>query len=182
VRLWSFLALSIPLLAHAEWRYWIEPIGSDDPLAVLVLNDLNNRGEVVGEALSDRTRGFYWRNGQHKDLDPLLGPSRYFSSASSINDRAQIVGAFMDDTFNVHGNLVEGNRSKLLPAVFSEPTHINIRGQDALVASRDPRKTGLTLSVAYKINELGQILAFGREMSGSTIRDRWVLLSLRWSR
>ena len=337
LRHWLVVALWFPLLAHADFRYWIEPIDVGDPTAALVVNDLNNRGEVVGEVFGNRTKGFYWRNGQYKDLDPLLGPSRYFSSAASINDRSQIVGAAMDDQFNLHGKLVDGNRTKSLPEAFTEPTHINIRGQvvtrgeagsfvlhrgqvvplqalsssrpvtaplgfnnwgvvvgesvaqdgfarpvawlppyrdvmplplptgyvsgqaraindrgqivgalqsdlprlrafswkngrssllrklyadqrhseatdindfgvvvgytvnndgaqiatlwlgnaaydlNRLVSPRDPRGAAMTLMVAYKINELGQILAIGRETIGTDTRDRWVLLSL-WRR
>ena len=66
-------------------------------------NEINIHSQIVGESTVDNlnpfTRAFIWENGTMTDLNTLIDPSSgwVLESASSINDRGQIIGI---GTFN----------------------------------------------------------------------------------
>lgn len=63
-----------------------------------VANDINNKGQVVGNSYTDRPgypqlHAAYWENGEIKDLGTL--PGGFTSMAESINEHGSIVGSSM---------------------------------------------------------------------------------------
>jgi probable HAF family extracellular repeat protein len=108
--------------------------------------DINNRGEVVGEALitekgyGDYRHAFIYSNGAIRDLgDILTTPRRYKSSAWAVNDSGQVVGevsGLSSGPFLSRAFLYTGGAMRDLGALgdpsensFSAAYDVNNRGQ-----------------------------------------------------
>jgi probable HAF family extracellular repeat protein len=101
--LWAVLG-AIMLATCVLVGGWSEPAKAAPPPAQLSItdlgtlggsfsqaNDINNRGQVVGEATtSGAIHAFLWENGKMTDLGTLPGGS--LSEALGINNRGQVVG------------------------------------------------------------------------------------------
>lgn len=90
-------------------------------------DDLNLHGEVVGHmAQGDAVRAFLFSNGSLTDLGTLGGAS---SSASSINDRGQIVGNALLADGTPRGYLYSGGTMTALPSTsYTTAAAINNAG------------------------------------------------------
>ena len=122
---------------------WHNGTASDlGTLGGLVLSpfDINNRGQVVGSAVSpDGTifLAFLWQNGVATSLGTL--PPDVFSLALGINDRGQIVGDSCDMSFSCRAFLWQNGTMTELNSLVHDPNApfletgngINSRGQIA---------------------------------------------------
>ncbi len=107
---------------------------------------INDSGEVVGQsaAAGQVLHAFVWRSGGMEDLGTLPGDNR--SYASSINNRAQIVGWSGHAT----GVIIDYTHAVL----WSDGTIVNLE-------EFIPADSGWTLDIAAAINSSGQIAGTG---------------------
>jgi probable HAF family extracellular repeat protein len=152
-RLYAALAVLTSLLVSspATWAdpgyRLIEIVDTDD--ADLQVNDLNNRGEVVGSRLLPGGRhAFHWRNGQLTDLHDVIAPKAIATGAAAINDWSTIIGT---------------TTSPELPA-------FRLRGTQVTPLTIVPGETNV---IASDINNRGQIIgsSFGGALEGSFFLD-----------
>ncbi|MBV9037887.1 MAG: DUF3466 family protein [Acidobacteriaceae bacterium] len=147
-------------------------------------NSINNRGQIAGDSnlvfSGSIFHAFLYSNGALQDLGTLGGRT---SSASSINDRGQVVGEAATTTFNVNHAFLYSNGTMqdlgTLGGYNSTANSINNSGQVVGTADRvgpshaflysngvmmdlndliDP-SLGIRLTEAYGINDSGQIAA-----------------------
>ncbi len=144
-------------------------------------NDINNQGQVVGQASypDNRTRAFLWEDGTMTDLGTLGGPN---SGAFAINDAGQIVGFANTNNFSRAFILENGNMTEI--GTFGGPNSlaydINNSGQVVGVADtlQHPNKRAFIFegdslrflgtlggyeSWAYAINNSGQVVGTARD-------------------
>lgn len=108
------------------------------------LNDLNNRGEVVGGAENDgRYNGFYWAAG--RGVVPLAHGAGELGIGIDINERGEMAGALRPETAD------DAWRAVRWPSYAAAPIDLNAR------LYRAP--AGLQLSWALRINDRGEIVA-----------------------
>jgi len=107
---------------------------------LLFPSDINNRGQIVGQAVSsDGTVevAFLWQNGVFTELGTL--PPDVFSLADGINDKGQIVGQSCDQDFDCRAFLWQDGTMTELNTLVHDPNapflesanSINSRGQIA---------------------------------------------------
>jgi probable HAF family extracellular repeat protein len=133
--------------------------------------DVNDRGQVVGETSTDtdyQTDAFIWQHGVMTDLGTLGG---HGARVTDINDRGQVVGSDVTPDRQVHAVLWQDG--KVIDLGPGEARAINNRGQivgDTQADSNAPRygvlwENGRTVrlseqpSSATAINDEGQIAA-----------------------
>jgi probable extracellular repeat, HAF family len=164
-------------------------IGSGNFCEAYGINDL---GDIVGNANTvsgGQPRGFLWRNGSFTDLGSLIGPSAGASTAVDINNSGLIAGTsnggiavvwrngvietlpalaggttynFVTDVNN-NGDVVGYGQS---PSGVHLDTPILWRGGTAIDLGRWP---GGTFSVAYGMNDNGQIVGEGNLVDGGPV-------------
>jgi len=113
-------------------------LGGDGQFAGIYASGLNNLGQVVG--VSDTTgdagfHGFLWQKGHITDLGTL--PGDFYSSATAISDRGQVVGVSLDVNFNPRAVIWQNgkiaNINDLVPAdttlILQTGCSINAEGQ-----------------------------------------------------
>jgi probable HAF family extracellular repeat protein len=113
-------------------------LGGDGHFNGIFATGLNNLGQVVG--VSDTTgdasfHGFLWKEGHMTDLGPL--PGDFYSYATSISDRGQVLGLSLDANFNARAVIWQGgtivNLNDLVPAdttlILQTACSINGKGQ-----------------------------------------------------
>lgn len=108
------------------------------------LEDLNNRGEVVGGAeINGRFTAFYWASG--RGVLPLPRGAGELSAVVDINERGEMAGALRPESAD------EAWRAVRWPSYAAAPIDLNAR------LYRAP--AGLQLSWALRINDRGEIVA-----------------------
>ncbi|WP_043341888.1 hypothetical protein [Belnapia moabensis] len=114
-------------MAIDQSAYTFTPVTLPGIDGVPLLQDINNRGDIVGEF--DALHGFLLRNGEVTVLDV---PGAIRTVAQGINDRGDIVGTYLDPEFILHGFLYRHGDYTLLDipgADYTDVTGINNRGQ-----------------------------------------------------
>src|SRR5688572_2861484 len=123
---------------QAEVLYTLTRVGPAEPGTSVLVNDLNNHGEVVGatsRVVGDRliSRGFLWRDGQTIDLGEPPDITTNSVIAEAINDRSEIVGLVQSTSDLQRGFVWRRGEMTLLPAFEGEivtmPKDINNWGQ-----------------------------------------------------
>jgi probable HAF family extracellular repeat protein len=113
----------------------------------LAPNDINNHGQVVGNAFHNNTnRAFLWEKGVAIDLGTL--PGDVVGHANAINDKSQVIGQSVDANNNGRGfiwqNGAMADLNTLIPAASSlylvDPQDINARGE--IVGGAAQKSTG----------------------------------------
>ena len=142
--------------------------------------DINDRGQVVGYWVDEvRTHSFMWQNGRAHEIKGLELPIQ-------INDCGWMVGAEHEGSAN--GNVLWRNgRIKRFEAWGFNPVDLNNAGDlvgvgpigaavfthgtrldlNQLIDRRDPDIAGVHLSLAWEINDRGQILATSQGEAGT---------------
>jgi probable HAF family extracellular repeat protein len=114
-----------------------------------IAQGINNRGQIVGTVGSaDNTTqyGALWENGVLTNLGLL--PGDFGGLASGINNRGQVVGSNFDSNFNwSHGFIWQDGVMTDLNTLF-------------------PASSNLSVLMANKINERGQISGMAKVLSG----------------
>jgi probable HAF family extracellular repeat protein len=119
--------------------------------------DINDPGQIVGYSYVQTTGGFFvahpflYESGVWRDLG--LPPGVPLGIPSAINNAGQIVG-------NSNLSLGSDNRP---PFLYTDGTIYNLQ------SLLDSSGAGLTLQLAYDINDSGRILAQGRAGSGYAV-------------
>jgi probable HAF family extracellular repeat protein len=109
--------------------------------------DINDFEQVVGFAVAEGVRPFFWQSGHMAELPMLHVGSDWITEARSINNRGQIVGT------EFFAPLPE-----FVPLLWENGAVFELND---LVASDDPLKPYVTLLNAQIINNRGQIVATG---------------------
>lgn len=123
----GLLLSATSVVTSAEVRYHLTPIVVDDPPTGLLPLGLNNKGQVVGPDAGLSTRSFAWRNGEYVDLGAFFDPSTPVIDAEGINDRSDVVGAYLIPAENAfRGFLLRGNEVIGVEAVAGE-AHVFLR-------------------------------------------------------
>jgi len=107
-----------------------------------VATAINNKGQVVGtwdSASGDTTRAFLYSGDKLKDLGTLGGN---YAMADGINDKGQVVGTSRNASGDMEAFLYDDGKLQNLNSLISP-------------------KSGVSLSEAYGINDIGQIIASG---------------------
>lgn len=115
--------------------------------------DINNFEQIVGVAIgpSGATRAFFWDNGTTTELPPLTAPNVYAATPSAINDWGVVVGTtYISGGFGGIATLWIGGR----------PIDLN-----TLIDPTDPLHGQVTLQAARLVNERGQIVVSGVDLS-----------------
>jgi len=125
----------------------VTDIGTLGGLA-LAPNDINNHGQVVGNAFHNNTnRAFLWQNGVAIDLGTL--PGDVIGHANAINDKGQVIGQSADANNNngrgfIWQNGVMTDLNTLISAdsnlYLVDPQDINAGGE--IVGSAVQKSTG----------------------------------------
>jgi probable HAF family extracellular repeat protein len=104
-----------------------------------VANDINDRGEIIGDATiaSGAIHGFLFSHGRMTDLGTLGGAE---TDAGAVNQRGEIVGASLTSAGVPHGFLYDNGKMIDLNSLI-------------------PANSGLVITEAQDINDLGQIAA-----------------------
>lgn len=126
----------------SDVRYSVTPIAHGTSSISLQVEDLNNKGEVVGVIRVTQPRAFYWRRGRLEDIADAISPGAVFTSAVAINDRSQIIAHFRDPAYRDGAVLLDRGRVVPLPGRFEVPIDINIHGQvlgQGITTSGTPR-------------------------------------------
>jgi probable HAF family extracellular repeat protein len=131
-----------PLSEQAKAFLW--EAGSMIDLGVFgSATDINNKGQIVGGM--DNGHAFFWDMNQLTDLGTIGDLNAY---PNAINDNGQVVGSFFDPTDGL-------NR-----ALFWD------QGQLQFLDSLLPDDSGWQLTMAYDINNSGQIVGWGWNPQG----------------
>lgn len=188
------LTTGLPTFHPFLWdkKKGMQDLGSFGGTAVINLNGLNQRGQVVGSLTlpGDSTwHPFLWDGKSLMDLGTFGGDQDY---GNWINDAGEVVGqgAFPGDQ-EFHGFLWKNGRKTdlgLLPGdFFSDTSVINSRGQIVGISGNSTSSSavlwengqivdlntllapssGLTLYWAIYINDRGEIAAFGADSRGN---------------
>ena len=104
-------------------------------------NDINNRGEVVGSALTENgaTHTFLYRDGSMIDLGAVAGN---YSEGLGINEHSEVVGRSLSP------------QGATVAFVYADGRMVDL---NTVIASR--ALDGRTLDEAVEINDVGQIIA-----------------------
>jgi uncharacterized membrane protein len=128
------VALWMSSPAWAEGGYRLIQLNDEGDSRLVIVTDLNNRGEVVGSrsAGGNPLTAFVWRNGEYTNLHEVVAPGgSEFTQAAGINDRSTIVGYRAVPDFEAF--VLRDGQVTPLPIVPGEinvfPTDINNRGQ-----------------------------------------------------
>lgn len=118
-------------------RYFAVPIAARDG-AQLFANDLNNKGEVVGNFSREGTvEAFLWKDGRYVALGDRILAGALQTTASAINDRTQVIGDLVAPDFSQPAYLLDRRGVTYLIDLFSVPQEINDRGEIASMAISD---------------------------------------------
>jgi probable HAF family extracellular repeat protein len=93
-------------------------------------NDINNRGQIVGEYLdqpaSNEQHGFVYNKGHFRSIDV---PDAEVTSANGINDNGAIVGFYADRfTFEIHGFIKKRGAFSTIDVPFSGASNTSANG------------------------------------------------------
>jgi probable HAF family extracellular repeat protein len=115
---------------------------------------VNNSGQVVGQSAgTDGRSAFIWKDGSMLGLGDLVGGG-FVSAAYDINAQGQVVGFGTAENPNVVGG---STRRAFVWDATSGMLDLN-----ALIDPTDPLSGRFILTDAQGINDLGQIVGFGR--------------------
>jgi probable HAF family extracellular repeat protein len=139
-------ALSQPALAESTYRLTLID-GDPTRTNVTTVDDLNDRGEVVGLVAfngGEINRPLFWRDGVNTDIGDLQGGASRLTESLGINNRGEIVGISLTSSFRPFiysdGQIRELEGFADAPNVF--PWDINLRRQvigEAFVPRSDDR-------------------------------------------
>ena len=178
-------------------RFRVTQVTAPEGQFIRWLSDLNNRGQVVGESYRDlQSHAFVWSKGQAVDLHDRIYPSAVHTSATSLNDRAQVIGQYYVDprpAGPANAYLLDKRSVTYLDdAHFAYASDINNRGQ-IVGWSQLPGQSELPVlweggqviqlpslppadrGYAFKINNRGEILGrvSQQDWSGTSVTVIW---------
>jgi uncharacterized membrane protein len=139
----ALFAVSFAAVARQQTAYRLTHLGTTlfehNTEDVFGVSDINNRNELVGaRPTPGELIAFIWRDGEFRDLNPLLNTN--VADPAAINERSDIVGRYRDEQFQSRGFLLRRGEVTQIEAVPGEisliPLDINNR-REVLIISQD---------------------------------------------
>jgi hypothetical protein len=120
-RLFLLVAVLLMVAPAVNAQYAFEPVVCPG-VTVPALTAVNNHGTMVGAYYTDNDpfwHAFIIEDGECRPLGPETVLASYWSLAVGLNDRGDVVGAYMDENWTRHGFLLD-KRGVLTTIDFSE--------------------------------------------------------------
>lgn len=161
---------AIDVFAAPQVRYRLTPI-VDSAGNSVGPTDMNRRGEIVGYFNPGNPRAFYWRDGTFTDITDRVDPEAPYVEPSSINDRSQILGIYLDPDAGVfRGFLLDDGGPRNIQGP-SNAEHVFVfamnRREQILGLSYDAERIGTNF-----LWDRGEIQIMDSNFNPSRINDR----------